>query len=304
MAALPLTAAGNHNDVASKGCRLIYVARQHTGLPLFFRMVAGNVADVSPVTRTVRELKELGINTKFALLEAGNCSHMSTDALTEAGVPSLMRMDSTCKAYKDAVRDHLADLESREYAVPCHGRLAYVMPIAYKVVSKGDHTTRLYLCKDETMRGSAAGAPELGTCAAEPYDGLTDEGVFLLVPTRKMARDELMLLFHTRDHAEKVFDVARRGAKMLPTDVQAEGALRGHLPLSSMATTALKLMSDRLASCKTTLTTESMLSILREHHTTVYDDEVITQESAGKMREAYEAFGLTCPKAIRRDDDA
>ena len=309
VANMPLTAVSNHNGVVSEGRGLIYVARQHTGLPLFFRVIAGNVAGVSTVTRTVRELKKLGTDTKFAILDAGHCSHANADALVEAGVSFLMRMDSNLEAYKNAVRDHLADLESRENASFYHGRLVYVMPIACKVGSRSDHPAYLYLCKDETMRGvlrrdAIAGTRELGKSAADPHDELADKGVFVLVSTRRIAREKLLPLYHARDRAEKVLGIARQGAKMLPADVQTEETLRGHLLLSFMATTALKMMSDRLAESKCHLTTESMLSILHEHHATVYDDEIITQEPVRKMREAYEAFGLTCPEAIRRTDVA
>ena len=211
--------------------------------------------------------------------------------------------------YKRAVEEHLAGLESRENAVLYHGRLVYVKPIACKVGSKSNHPAYLYLCKDETMRGARkrdaiARAVEKGKSAADPRDELADKGVFVLVSTRRIAREKLLPLYYTRDRAEKVFEIAKQGAKMLPADVQTEETLRGHLLLSFMATTALKMMSDRLAGSRCGLTTESMLSILHEHHATVYDDEVITQEPVRKMREAYEAFGLKCPEAIRRTDVA
>lgn len=67
----PLTAINNHNGVISEELRLIYVVQQHTGMPLFFRYVAGNVIDVSTITRTIAELKANGVNTKFAILDAG-----------------------------------------------------------------------------------------------------------------------------------------------------------------------------------------------------------------------------------------
>ena len=67
----PLTAINNHNGIISEELRLMYVVQQHTGMPLFFRYVAGNVIDVSTITRTIAELKANGINTKFAILDAG-----------------------------------------------------------------------------------------------------------------------------------------------------------------------------------------------------------------------------------------
>ena len=309
VAKMPLTAVSNHNGVVSEGCRLIYVVQQHTGLPLFFRVIVGNVVDVSTVTRTIRKLRKLGINTKFAILDAGYYCHANADALMEAKVSFLMRMDSGFKVYKDAVAEHLPSLESRENAVTCHGRLVYVKRVHCKIGKKGDRPAYLYICKDETMRGvqkrdAIARAAELGKSAAELHDELADKGIFVLVSTRRIARERLLPLYYTRDRAEKVFEIAKQGAKMLSVNVETEATLRGHLLLSFVATATLKMMSDRLAQSKTSLTTESMLAILHEHHATVYDDEVITQEPVRKMREAYDAFGLKCPESIKRTDVA
>ncbi|MCF0111181.1 MAG: hypothetical protein HUJ58_04710, partial [Erysipelotrichaceae bacterium] len=51
----PLTAVNNHNGVISEEVRLIYIVQQRTGLPLFFRYVAGNVIDVSTLKRMIAE---------------------------------------------------------------------------------------------------------------------------------------------------------------------------------------------------------------------------------------------------------
>jgi hypothetical protein len=44
---IPITAVNNHNGVVSEEVRLIYVVQQDTGLPLFFRYVAGNIIDAT-----------------------------------------------------------------------------------------------------------------------------------------------------------------------------------------------------------------------------------------------------------------
>lgn len=80
-----LTAVNNHGTI-SEEIRLIYVVQQRTGLPLFFRYVAGNVIDVSTMTRTIAELKANGINTKFPILDAGYYTGANVDALLDAGV--------------------------------------------------------------------------------------------------------------------------------------------------------------------------------------------------------------------------
>ena len=88
----PLTAVSNHNGVISQEVRLIYVVQQRTGMPLFFRYVAGNVIDVSTMTRTVAELKANGVNTKFAILDAGYYTEANADALIDAGLSFMARI--------------------------------------------------------------------------------------------------------------------------------------------------------------------------------------------------------------------
>lgn len=76
-----LTAANNHNGMVSEEARLIYVVQQRSGLPLFFRYVAGNVIGVSTLARTIAELKANSINTKFAILDAGYYGGVNADVL-------------------------------------------------------------------------------------------------------------------------------------------------------------------------------------------------------------------------------
>jgi transposase len=87
-----MTAVSNHNRQVSEEVRLIYVVQRGIGLPLFFRYVAGNVIDVSTVTRTNAELRNMGVDTKFAILDVGYYTNANADALMSAGVSFLMRM--------------------------------------------------------------------------------------------------------------------------------------------------------------------------------------------------------------------
>lgn len=67
----PLTAISNHNGEVTGEVRLIYVVHAFTGLPIYFRYIAGNMVDVTTLVRTLRELKACGIDTDWALLDAG-----------------------------------------------------------------------------------------------------------------------------------------------------------------------------------------------------------------------------------------
>lgn len=300
---LPVTAVSNHNGKVSEEVRLIYVVQRGTGLPLFFRYVAGNVIDVSTVTRTIAELRGMGVDTRFAILDAGYYTNANADALMSAGVSFLMRLKPNLKVYKEVVATHLPNLESRGNAVMHNGRLVYVTCVPCELGTSGVRGGYAYLCLDLAMRrelerDAARRAAEAGMSGAEAYDSMAAKGVFVLVSTRRIASEKLLPLYYTRDRVEKVFEIAKQGGKALPVCVQTEETFRGHLLMCFMATAAIKMMSDVLASGKTSLTVESMLEILHEQHAIEYDGQLVTTEPVRKMNEAFKAFGIKCPDTI------
>ena len=104
---------------------------------------------------------------------------------------------------------------------------------------------------------------------------------------------------HARDRVERVFEIAGRGGRALPACVQTEEALGGHLPVCLVATAATRVMSDVLASRRTSPAVESMPGAPRERHATGRDGRPITTEPVRKTSEAHGAFGIRCPDTIR-----
>lgn len=299
----PLTAVNNHNGVISEEVRLIYVVQQRTGLPLFFRYVPGNVIDVSTLTRTIAELKANGINTKFAILDAGYYTGVNADALLDAGVSFITRMKGNFKLYKKLVSEHLSSLEARENLVRYNKRLVYVKRIPCMIGEKEDRPAYAYLCKDLTIKHELEKklierAEDDSLSGEEIFDAMQKHGLFVLISSRKISRENLLPLYYTRDQVEKIFELCKQDCKILPLNIETEATFRGHLMMTFMAAVTLKMMSDKLK--KTTLTTTSMFMNLHEQHAIIYDDQFITTEPVRKMNEAYKAFKVQCPATISR----
>lgn len=299
----PLTAVNNHNGVISEEVRLIYVVQQRTGLPLFFRYVPGNVIDVSTLTRTIAELKANGINTKFAILDAGYYTGVNADALLDAGVSFITRMKGNFKLYKKLVSEHLGSLEARENLVRYNKRLVYVKRVPCMIGEKEDRPAYAYLCKDLTMKHElekklVERAEDDSMSGEEIFDAMQKHGLFVLISSRKISRENLLPLYYTRDQVEKIFELCKQDCKILPLNVETEATFRGHLMVTFIAAVTLKMMSDKLK--KTTLTTASMFMNLHEQHAIIYDDQFITTEPVKKMNEAYKAFKVQCPATIPR----
>lgn len=299
----PLTAVNNHNGVISEELRLIYVVQQHTGMPLFFRYVAGNVIDVSTITRTIAELKANGVNTKFAILDAGYYTGANADALLDSGISFMARMKSNFKVYKKIVNEHLNGLMVKENAVIYNKRLIYIKCVPCMIGQKENRKAYAYLCKDMTaynegQKNAIARAEDESLTASDIFDDLQRQGVFVLVSTRRVAVDKILPLYYMRDQVEKIFELCKQEGKILPINVESEATLRGHLMMTFIASVVLKMMTDKLRN--TTLTTESMFMNLHEQHAIVYDNEFVTTEPVKKMNEAYKAFNIQCPVTIQR----
>ena len=299
----PLTAVSNHNGIISEELRLIYVVQQHTGMPLFFRYVAGNVIDVSTITRTIAELKANGINTKFAILDAGYYTGVNADALLDSGISFMARMKSNFKVYKRIVSEHLNNLMIKENAVIFNKRLIYIKCVPCEIGQKENRKAYAFLCKDMTaynegQKNAIARAEDESLTASDIYDDLQRQGVFVIVSTRKVAVEKILSLYYMRDQVEKIFELCKQGDKILPINVESEATLRGHLMLTFIATVVLKMMSDKLRN--TALTTESVFMNLHEQHAIVYDKEFVTTEPIKKMNDAYKAFKIQCPVSIKR----
>jgi transposase len=298
---MSLTAVNTHNGVTSEEIRLIYVVQQRTGLPLFYRYVAGNIVDVTTFMRTIAELKANGINTKFAILDAGYYTGTNADALLEAKVSFITRMKSNFKVYKNIVKEYLGTLQSKENLVRYHGRLVYIKHVECMIGSKEDRPAHAYICLDPAMRRElerklAVRAEDEDMPTDEIFDEMRTQGVFMLISSRRIAKENLLPLYYSRDQVEKVFELCKQHGKILPINVEKEETLRGHLMMTFMAAILLKFMSDKLKG--SALTTESMFMNLHEQHASVYDKEIITTEPTKKMNDAYKIFGVNCPTTI------
>ena len=145
----PLTAVSNHNGQISNEMRLIYVVQQGTNLPLYFRYIAGNIVDVSTLTKTILELKALNINTKFAILDAGYLTDDNTKEMFEAGISFVTRLRGNRKLYKEIVAEHLPTLRDEENFVSYNTRYAYIKRVDCELVP--GHRAYAYLGLDLFM---------------------------------------------------------------------------------------------------------------------------------------------------------
>jgi len=294
----PLTAISNHNGEINEEVRLIYAVQQNTGMPIFFRYCPGNVIDASTLIRCIAELKEHGVNTKFAILDAGYYTADNISELYEHNVSFITRLKENLRLYKELIANHLGTLEAREHLVEYNTRYVYLKCVACDL---DGHPAYAYIGLDIERKASESKATfrkakDKKMDAGQVFDTIQKQGVFILVATRYIAPEKILPLYYTRQQIEQIFDIGKNYAEMLPLRVHTEETFRGHLLLTFIVTVVMKLIQDRIK--RTQITPISLFLNLRNQKCKIYDDKVITCETFKKVNDCYKAFGITCPVEI------
>jgi hypothetical protein len=296
----PLTAISNHNGDIEEEVRLIYVTQQETGFPLYFRYCPGNVVDTSTMTRTIAELNASGVNTKFAIFDAGYSDGKNLRALYECDVSFITRLNENTVIYKKLVSENVAGIDCEENLVKYNGRYAFVKCVECALVP--GHNAYAYVCIDIDRKGSEvhklfrrAVAKKLPD--RDVYGQMSTMGLFVLVSTRRVAKSKILPAYYTRQQIEQIFDIGKNYASMLPLRVHREETFRGHLLLTFVACIIVKMIQDKLK--PTSYNPISMFLNLRNQKCKIYTNQVITQETFKKANDCYELFGIKCPVAIQ-----
>lgn len=295
----PLTAISNHNGNISNEVRLIYVTQQSTGLPIYFRYCPGNVIDVTTLTRTIHELKNHGVNTKFSILDAGYYTADNIRTLYHNKISFVSRIPEKMTLYKELVAEHLDTIESKENLIRYNGRFIYIKRVECNVVDdfKGYAYIGLDISrKEDEDKKLFQKADDQKLTNDEVFDKIKHHGLFVIVSSRPMATDKVLPTYYTRQQIEQIFDIGKNYADMLPLRVQNEDTFRGHLLLTFISCVILKMMQDKLKSTK--YNPISMFMNLRNQKCKVYATELLTTEATKAMNDCYKLFKITCPAEV------
>jgi len=295
----PLTAISNHNGNISNEVRLIYVTQQSTGLPIYFRYCPGNVIDVTTLTRTIHELKNHGVNTKFSILDAGYYTADNIRTLYHNKISFVSRLPEKMTLYKELVAEHLDTIESKENLIRYNGRFIYIKRVECNVVDdfKGYAYIGLDISrKEDEDKKLFQKADDQKLTNDEVFDKIKHHGLFVIVSSRPMATDKILPTYYTRQQIEQIFDIGKNYADMLPLRVQNEDTFRGHLLLTFISCVILKMMQDKQKSTK--YNPISMFMNLRNQKCKVYATELLTTEATKAMNDCYKLFKITCPAEV------
>ena len=295
----PLTAISNHNGVISEEVRLIYVTQRGTGLPLYMRYVPGNIIDATTLVTTMHELKAMGIDTKFAIMDAGYVTDANLRTLKKNKVSFLARLPENRSVFKGLLSENRATLMDENNLIRYKERFVYIKRFKRDVIE--GMPAYLYLGMDVTMRSilmkQVAKKANISNLSDDEIRAATrDLGIFCLVSSRPIATESILSLYYTRQDIEQVFDLEKNYGSLLPLCIQTEETFRGHLLMTFLATVVMRQIQQM--GKKINLDLEEIFERLINQKCKAFPDVVIPQEATKKQKEVYSAFRLRVPQTI------
>ena len=293
----PLSAWGNHGAVTERETRLLMVVERTTGQPLYFSYKAGNIVDVSTLSNTIAELAQIGVNTSFALVDAGYCSKDNIKELYAGKISFLTRLPTGRTLYKNLVNEHSETLETARNRVVYGNRSLYIKCIEIDLFG---YTGYAYLACDIKRKGDEIN----NFLIAAKEDNLTDDeidaklkfkGKFAIVSSEKLPVDEILPLYYTRQSAENLFGVSKSFLDILPLRTHSVETFRGYLMLNFMSLVAYIEIKKLLCG---KFTVEGALLEMTNLMCSVFQNEVIICEPTKNMKAVAELLGYTVPKKL------
>ena len=306
---MEVTQLSNHNGEINVETRLIYAVDRNTGMPVYFRHVAGNIIDVTTLRTTLAELEQYKIKIDCAIVDAGYYCEDNIEELYEGEVHFISRLAPNRKLYKQVVSENLDGLTSSENALRYGRRLVYIKAVEVNLgIYKGyayigiDHDSRTQQFKRAVFTALD------DKLSPEETDARVEKlGLFVIISSDKISREEILPLYYTRQQVEQVFDICKHNASLLPIRVQSEDTFRGHLMLTFLATAVIQRMQRELIEkqkgkkpSKQKLNPEGVFFVSQIQKCKVYEENIIPQEPGKTVNDIYHALGIESPIKIRR----
>jgi transposase len=280
----PLSAWGCHGGETERETRLVMVIEVNTGMPLYFRYMPGNIVDVSSLSTTIEELKAMGVNTSFALLDAGYYSESNIDELYAKNISFLTRLPANRTLYKKLIDKHFEDMECAGNIVIYGKRALYIKKVQVDLFS---HSGYAYIVCDIKRKADEItkflmGAKEDGLDEAEIECALKSKGKFVLISSLDISTTEVIPMYYTRQTAENLFCISKSCLDVLPLRTHSVETFRGYLMLTFISLVIYieykRKLCDKYA-------VEEALMEMSNLMCRVYADNIIVSELNKKMKE-------------------
>jgi hypothetical protein len=280
----PLSAWGCHGGEIERETRLIMVIEADSGMPLYFRYMAGNIVDVSSLSNTIAELKVMGVNTSYALIDAGYYSETNITELYANNISFLTRLPANRSLYKKLTTEFVEDMERADNVVIYGKRVLYIKQVQIDLFSSVGYA--YIICdikrKADEITKFLMGAKEDGLDDTEIDRALKTKGIFVFISSSNIQPADVIPMYYIRQSAENMFDISKNYLDVLPLRTHSVETFRGYIMLTFIS---LIIYIEYKRKLRGKYTVEEALMEMSNLMCRVYGEDILVSEPTKKMKE-------------------
>ncbi|MDR2140697.1 MAG: transposase [Deltaproteobacteria bacterium] len=293
-----LTAAKNNNSIINNEMRLIYVIDKNTKLPIYFRYVSGKIIDNNILINTLNILSPYNINTELIIMDAGYYSGNNISELISTNIPFIIRMTKNSKEYKELMVKYGDNLKTTRNSIKYESRVLFGIKVPIILY---DTQLFAYILLDiDTAREEEKGIIYKYDINEDNYNDIQEKlnsaGKFILLSSVEYDIHEMLPLYFTRQHIEKIFDICKSYIDIMPLRVHNEKSLRGTLLIFFITSIIYSFISNELK--KSEYNVIGSFYLMKLLQIDIYNSSKIVQELTKDHHEIIKLLNIDCPYKI------
>jgi len=272
------------------GCLML--VDKESKLPIFFRAIPGEVADISTLKTTINEIEALGLKTECAIFDAGYFSEENIKYLCDKKINFISRMPKSRSAFRTLIMDN-QQLESPSNAVQYGKRIVFIRS---EEIVLYEHRMYAHIILDPDKK-----AKDINILLSDHFANPNEEkpleeamkscGYLILISKHAIPKNEVLPNYYTRQSIEQIFGFAKTN-NLLPLRTHSNVAINGYLFLIFITSIIFIQLRNKLQS---KFTVEQALIILRNLKAKVYENNIIPLEATKKAKDIFKLLDLTVP---------
>lgn len=293
------SAWGKSDGKIEKQFRFLCVVDQKTKIPLFYRFLPGNITDIITLQKTIEELKEIGVENSFVLIDAGYYSESNIHELFNQKIDFLTRLPAGRIIYKDILNNHAHAVEQLKNAYTMGKRAYFAKSLEINLYGRKAYA---YLILDPERKAKETKALLREYCGNKADRNQHDDqhsflscGMMVLVSSKEIPVDEILSSYYLRQSIEQIFRFAKSDLNLLPIRTHNDKTIQGYLFFQFLLLIFyIKIREKYLKH----YTVEQLSMTLRKVKCKVYESRVIPLEQDKKQREIFEQANILVPKFL------
>lgn len=290
---------GHADGKIEKQFRLLCVIDQKTKMPLFYRLLPGNITDITTLQKTILELKTVGVNNNYVLFDAGYFSEENILDLYEKKIDFLTRLPGGRKKYHEIILNKTTGIESvkntltigdrgyfvKSFRTDLYGKKVY----AYIILDperKAKETKKFMqdFCKNKSERDEEIDKFEFA-----------NRGIMVLISSKKIPKEEVLSAYYLRLSVEQTFCYFKSDLGLLPIRNHNDKTVRGYLFFQFLLLIIYLKIKEKIAK---KCTVEQALLTLRKLKCKVFEDQIIPAELTKNQRLIFEQSAILVPNFL------